>query len=442
MKIKYVFRGLLVVFYSFVFNISISGQTATQDTTNVDDMFQKARNLAFNGKRAEARKICYDILKKHPDYYDVRVLLGRTYEWDSKPDSARMELKKVTNKEYYEDAYSAMTDLETWENRPDSALVYLNELLKHNPNNVNYLLKKARLLIKKGNEKEAIDILKQILDNIEPANIEAKELLESLKFAKMLNRIAVGWANEYFDESSLFNADWKRNWNVYSVEYAHRFIPFGSVLLRTNLGTFNDDPTISKQFEVDAYPGITKHDYLYLNYGFAPGDDYFPRHRIGFEWYHSFPRAIEASLGLRYLQFYGLSNVSNVYIYTASVGKYVGNYWFDLRTFITPDRVLNKTSNKINKNTSMSFLFIARKYFQTSNDYLSLSIGAGASPKKYENSDFIEVDNRQSITLGYQRVIHRIFLGASFGVVHEQYSRTPSIYRNEFDTSVKVGYYF
>jgi YaiO family outer membrane protein len=441
MKIMYVIKGLLIINCCIIFGINSSAQTQPQDTTNVDDMFQKARNLAFNGKRAEARKICYEILKKHPDYYDVRVLLGRTFEWDSKPDSARLELNKVVKKEYYEDAYSAMADLETWENRPDSALLYLNELLKHNPNNVNYLLKKARLLIKKGDEKGAIDILNQILDNIEPANKEAKDLLASLKFAKMLNRIAVSWANEYFDGSSFFNADWKRNWNVYSVEYGHRF-HFGNVYFRTNLGTFNDDPTISKQFEVDAYPGITKHDYLYLNYGYAPGDDYFPRHRFGIELYHSFSHAIEASAGLRYLQFYGLSNVSNVFIYTASVGKYVGNYWFDLRAFITPDRDLSKTSGKISKNTSMSFLFIARKYFLTSNDYLSLSIGAGASPKKYENSDIIEVDNRQSITLGYQRVIHRIFLGGSIGIVHEQYSKDPSIYRKELDTSLKVGYYF
>ena len=395
----------IITFIFFVLSLSLYSQNNSVDSTVADYQFQKARKLAFNSKRAEARRICRQILKNHPDYADVRILMGRTYEWDNKPDSARLELKKVISKGYYEDAYSAMLDVETWENRPDSAMLYVDVLLMHNPNNTDYLIKKAKLLQKKGDDKGAALLLNQILANIDPANKQAKDMLVGIRFAKALNRIAAGWNNEYFDKSSISNSNWTRNWNVYSIEYSRWFVPFGLIQFRTDLGTLNNDKLVNKQFDLDAYPGITKHDYLWIDYGYSPDDDNFPRHHAGLELFHSFPHAFEASLGFRYLQFHSSSGVSDVLIYTGSVGKYIGNYWFDLRVYITPSRDLQNLTNNTYQEFSKSFYLTVRKYFATSNDYLSLAIGAGSSPIRYTNIENFYVSNTQAIIFGYQRVI-------------------------------------
>ncbi len=452
---------ILILSINLSFCYSAFSQAPVKDTTSVDYLFQKARNLAFNKQRAEARAICRQILLKSPDYTDVRVLIGRTYEWDNKPDSARIELKKVINKGYYEDAVSALIDVETWEDRTDSALFYADLALKHNPNNEEILLKKAKLLIKKGDEPGAVSVLKQILDNINPSNKEARDLLESLKAAKMYNRIELGWSNEYFDEK--LGASWIRNWNVYTLGYSHRFPKVGNIFFKTNLGTMNTDKRVSKQFDIDIYTngGIFKKEYFNLSYGYSPEDRYFPRHHAGVELYQSLPHAWEASIGVRLLAFYGSPNFryfrevnriltepigggSGIYIFTGSIGKYWKNYWFSLRPYVTPSRKYFKIANKFEEKVSVSLYLSARYYFATSNDYLSLTIGAGQGPN-YVNTfmNSVEINRSQSISAGYSHIFKkRILFLASFGIFHDEYKRSPSKYRIELDPSLKIAYYF
>jgi len=72
--------------------------------------FDEARNLAFNGERAKAREICRSILAKGFNS-DVALLLGRTYAWDGKYDSARVNIKNVLkHSPDYMDAISAIAD--------------------------------------------------------------------------------------------------------------------------------------------------------------------------------------------------------------------------------------------------------------------------------------------------------------------------------------------
>jgi hypothetical protein len=78
MKIHPFAHICLIFFILFFCRITANSQEPAQDTASVDFLFQKARNLAFNGKRTEARSICRQILLKSPDYEDVRVLGFKT----------------------------------------------------------------------------------------------------------------------------------------------------------------------------------------------------------------------------------------------------------------------------------------------------------------------------------------------------------------------------
>ena len=57
---------------------------AAQETEGVDELFARARRLAFQGKRAEALDLCRLALQRSPDYHDIRILAGRIHTWDGK----------------------------------------------------------------------------------------------------------------------------------------------------------------------------------------------------------------------------------------------------------------------------------------------------------------------------------------------------------------------
>ena len=69
--------------YSIAFLLIVSIITAVhgQDwkALGVDELFQRARETAFAGKREEARTMLLTILERSPDYTDVRIFLARTY---------------------------------------------------------------------------------------------------------------------------------------------------------------------------------------------------------------------------------------------------------------------------------------------------------------------------------------------------------------------------
>ena len=63
-------------------------------------------------------------------------------------------------------------------------------------------------------------------------------------------------------------------------------------------------------------------------------------------------------------------------MYTAAVGKYYKNFWFNLRTYITPD----------SNNISHSYTGTVRYYTKGAQDYFAFQIGTGISPEEYRNN--------------------------------------------------------
>src|SRR4051812_37179756 len=94
------FLWSIVLMHLVMFKISFAqkGNDTTvviTDTTNIDALFKKARDLSYSNNNAQARRICQKILEKNPSYYEVRTFIGRTYAWDQLYDNARTELSRV-----------------------------------------------------------------------------------------------------------------------------------------------------------------------------------------------------------------------------------------------------------------------------------------------------------------------------------------------------------
>jgi YaiO family outer membrane protein len=383
------------VFFLGIVMLLVQVTLAQVDTSslNADELFTIARDKAFNGEREEARKLCRMALEKNPNYLEIAVFMGRTYSWDGKRDEARKVFKGVLEKEpAHIDATLAIADVEIWDDKPQDAIVYLDKALAVYPNNFDLLFKKAKALVDAKKDEEALIVLSRAIE-LKPGNKDCIELRESIRGRKLKNTLAVSLAGDYYTDS-----DPKIDPMYYSYVQFGTITKLGSLIGRVNYAhRFGSDGI---QPEVDFYPRLWKGAYGYFNYGFTISD-LFPRHRIGGEVYQSLPKSFEASLGFRNLRF----DSSEVMIYTASVGWYYKNYWFNARTYLTPDKDLGAISKSLNLTT--------RRYFSDANNYISFAVGGGFSPDTRRIQTNVGLDSgnniyflkSQKVTIGFQKSI-------------------------------------
>ena len=333
--------------------------------------FEEARNYAFNGEREKARSICRQILSEGFNS-DVALLLGRTYAWDGKYDSARVVLTGVLiQKPASEEALDALSDVEYWAGNYEKAIEYCNEALKSDSSAEKFVLKKAKILHSSEKFEDAVFVLEDYLHK-NPGSSEFIIKLKEYRPDMMKNSIRLSYTVDFFNKD--FNRD---PWQITALSYGRK-TKMGTVIARLNYAKRFGGTGF--QFETDAYPKISENNYAYLNYGFSKGS-LFPKNRFGAELYHNFPKAFEGSIGMRYLDFAS----SRVDIYTATIGKYVGNYWLSLRSFVTPG----------SDGTSVSGSLQGRRYFSDPENYIGMRIGYGISPDENLNR---RIDSEQVIS--------------------------------------------
>ncbi len=401
---------------AFLVAISLSCFTSSliaQDQINTDSLLVQAKKYAKSNDYAKAEKICSDILAT-AENGDVRFYLGLLYSWDGKYDDARRELKKVhESRPTSEEVIVAVANNELWSENPQGALDILYKALANQPNNEGFLYLKAKALNSLKRYDEAIAVLNQLL-KINPKNEKAQSLLASIKVAQMKNALMVDYINDFFDNQA--------PWYMAYLQY-NRKTKMGTVIGRVNYAnrfSMNDF-----QLEADAYPSTGKHNYLYLNAGVS-GAKLFPKYRFGAEFFQGLPKSFEASLGFRYLMF----SSSDVTIYTGSVGKYWGNYWFSFREFITPS----------GKRASFTEILQARRYFNDAENYLGLQYSHGSSPDDIHtflvNADKLRLKSDR-VKLTYNHRFALVWVGAVSGA-YEREEYFPALFRNRYTIDLSL----
>ncbi len=385
-----------------IFCLIYSSSLFAQDNISSDDLFKQARTAAFNKKDYKlAIELSRKALEKSPDYSDIRIFLGRVYTWTDKKDSARIEFEKVLSRDKgNEDASIAYTDLEYWNDDPAKALNICENGLASHPDSKELLLRKSKCLIELKRFRDANDVVNLLL-KADPKNDAARALAEKIKDLGSKNKIGISYDFTGFDKQF---AD---PWHLASISY-NRSTSLGAVIGRINYA--NRFTTSAVQFEADAYPRISKTFYSYVSGGVSNKSGVFPQYRAGFSLYANLPKSFEAEAGFRYLYFSDAT-----WIYTASIGKYFKSYWFNFRTYITPD----------NKNISRSFSFTTRYYFGGAYDYLSLGLSTGISPDDRINN--IQLGNKNKlksngISAGFYKTIHKLnIISITAGWMNQEY---------------------
>ncbi|MGA8854406.1 MAG: YaiO family outer membrane beta-barrel protein [Christiangramia sp.] len=390
-----------------------------QEELTTDELFVKARTAAFDEDNyPKAIELTKRALDKSPAYADVRIFLGRLYTWTDKVDSARVAFERVLEENPgHEDATLAYTNLEYWNDNSDKALEIVNKGIDKHPKSEDLLLLKARVLKDLKRYSEANDALNQLL-KVNPKLTEARSLGESIKNVSSKNQVGVDYEYVYFDKR------FDDPWHLTSIDYS-RSTKIGSIIGRLNYA--NRFASNGTQVVIDAYPSISDTFYAYVSGGIASSGSIFPDYRAGASLYANLPAAFEGEVGFRMLSF-----DEETWIYTASVGKYISNFWLNARTYLTPD----------NQNVSQSYSLNVRYYIAGADDYLSLGIGTGISPDDDSNNILYADDNYKlksnNISLGYRvsvKTTNVFFINAS--LEDQEYARETR--GNQF--SVGIGYF-
>jgi YaiO family outer membrane protein len=201
-------------------------------------------------------------------------------------------------------------------------------------------------------------------------------------------------------EKDIFN-DGTAAWDLYSLSAGHQF-SWGPLIIRGNAAQrFN---TKGSQFEIDAYPHLRDGTYLYLNYGYS-GSSIFPKNRFGTEIYQALPHAYEMSLGMRDLWFQS----TKITLYTGSIAKYLGNYYFFFRPYITPSSVGPSRSGTLG----------LRRYLDDE-QYIAISIGTGLSISQDASLAVIKLNAEKASLDCYLKMPHDFFIHPTLSYSREE----------------------
>jgi len=417
-----------------IFNSNLIFSQNTKDTTNIEKKIEIAQTLAFEGERDSARTILYEILTKKPDFTDARILIARTHAWDKDYDSARVVFKSILkSKPNNKEVLEGIIDVEHWDKKYEAALNYCNTAIKLHPKEKNFKIKKAKILLDKGNLNEAYNELMKV-KAIDSTNEEVIKLLDDERFILNNDKLSLEYLHEWYDEPYV------RRWTLTSFSYLNRQ-EWGPIIVRVyngniKINTGNDTTSVNSsgiQFELEAYPKIDDRHYLYLGVTTSP-DYFFPRTRFGAEIYRKLENQGEVSFGFRKINFEGgASPVKEVTVFTGSYNKYFSDIWFSFRAYYTS--MLN--------NANWTYSLHGRKYFETPESYVFAELTFGTSPNEqifyFSNVEKTSLSS-QKFRFGFQKLFSKRWtFFAAYSIENAEYKTNTTHMINAIE--FRLGYY-
>jgi YaiO family outer membrane protein len=323
----------------------------------VDDVLARARQLASGNRRSESLALLEKRLEQTPGDVDARLLYGLVLSWERRFDDARRQLTAVlAAAPGYADARYALGNVELWSGHPDRAESLAREGLGKGPNDNRLLLLRARALRRR--DAEAVTEARQVLAR-EPANQDAKELVDSMPAA------ALPWTVTFTETHEWFSRDIGA-WDELRAGL-RRSTGAGPVI--ASFSRSYRSGVVGQQIEIELYPRLRRGTYAYLELGYSPDARLYPERRGAVDLFQTIGRGFELS-GYRRLGF-----ASPVNIYTGSLGKYYRQWLFIARGYGISDK----------KGVSETAQFAVRRYFATRGDYAGVRFSRGSILQEVTN---------------------------------------------------------
>ncbi|WP_405414870.1 YaiO family outer membrane beta-barrel protein [Maribacter sp. Asnod1-A12] len=405
-------------------------KVSAQENTSGDPAFDTAYALAYEGKTNTAHNILYNLVNEPTTKIEISILWASTLSWRGDFDKARSVFNDILSldknnreawisaikNELYAKNYSTAVGLANKglgyvEN--DQELIRLQKMAEEGVNNLDY------------NEKGWFNVeseITQMFSKLNESNtnndkieiVEDEPILKTpIAEEKIKNTLSFNSSVTFYDQ--IFEPI-----TTSSISY-NRETTFGTIIPRIN--NSNRFGKNGIQLDLDLYPKIAKGVYAYINYGYSESDLY-PNHKVGGDIYYNHKSGFEFSGGGRYINF-ATNDVKSI---TNSIGYYTGNYYFSLRSYITPD------SDNL---TNISGDFLLRRYLKDAKNYVGVNVGVGFSPelRQFTSGDqllaetllFIE---SQRLSLEYQFTSKNSLstYRANVGVLRQEKSFDPDNY--------------
>jgi len=187
----------------------------------------------------------------------------------------------------------------------------------------------------------------------------------------------------------------------------HAALKYGPVIgrvMHADRGEASDE-----LFELEAYPKLAPKTYAYVAGAVSNDSVLYPDWRVGAELYHGFGKGWEASGGWRHLAF-----EDEVDLFTASLGKYVGNWLLVGRAY--------------HANDDTSWQASARRYFGDDGTYLGVRYGTGRDEIR-SGVDVQSLDRHEGVVEGLYIAPSRWTLQGRAGATDEGFLAAAAVGR-------------
>lgn len=384
-----------------LFLIIVSASALAQDVTETDtDKILKLGLTQYKDQEFKTSlKLAEHGLALAPEYHDIRILKVRNLWALKESDLAETELLYlIENATNYPDVKELALRQSKYYSKPTEAIDYLDKVLAYYPGDNSIKTRKASLLLKNRNVKDARTLALATLKN---KNLSSEDQYQIQNILKRTITDEVGVNYQYLG----FSDDYSRDdpWHTISANYQHSFNQTVVLARLTYTDRSYDSGTL---YELEAYPVFSDKFYMFTNIGFSDGS-LFPDFRSSISMYYNFAKYFEVEAGGRLLHFNDEDFLTGI----LGLTTYVGKFYLNTRAFIGPER-----ADKLVQN----YQFNLRYYLKDADNYFFTRIGSGISPD--ERTIFTQVQDNPELKAYYINAglnksvgIHHLFqLGAGY----------------------------
>lgn len=409
------------IFLNFILSINLFAQKIDTDSLLVQTVYQI--NTAKNYPKAI--QLGQLGIKIAPDYLDFHIALGRSYMLTKKIDSSRIYFNHVIDKNpQYKEAFIYLTKLELEEKNAPSAIRTIDKALIYYPEEKDFHILKLQAIYLEKEDEKSIAYLNELVQKY-PSDKDLKQQLTELKSKTVSDRAGINYNYTTFDRSGT------GPWHLLGLQYIRERKKL-TLIGRINYAdrrSLGESINSGLQYEFETYFKNNKKSYSFANMAYS-NDIVFPKLRMSYSYFHNFTKGWESETGIRYTK----TIDKDLYAAVFGVGKYIGSYWFNLKSYVQIDQ------DKIYP----AFSAAARYYFDTKYDYATIITGYGTSPDERvtlgQFQERLALDSYR-IGAGYYKLFLQHYCVGLQGIYnHQEY--IPNKFQNEMDIFLSIQYKF
>ena len=415
MKLK-----IIVILFAFV-NCLVNAQKM-----DVDSLLVVAyKEVNQNKNYPKAIQLAHIGIKKAPNYLDFYIVLGRTYMITKEVDSSRYYFNYVLDRNSsYVEGFTYLAQLEIEQNNSKNALIVIDKALYYYPRNIDFTTLKLEALQLKRRIKKTTSNL-AFTSESQKVNDTLKPKFLSPIIAFSSDRIGLSYNNTFFDRKEI------GPWHLVGLQYIRERKKITTIAGINYAKRHNfDTNTSGLEYEFSSYIKMFPKNYSFASISFSSDALVFPKLRLSYSYNQNFNKGWEAEAGIRYTK----TEIPEFYTGVLGIGKYIGSYWFNLKTYLL------FFENKMYP----ALTAISRYYFNTRYDYVSATIGYGSTPdERITLNQFQErfIFNSYRFGLGYNKIIYTNYIvGLQFNYNKQEYQTTK--YQSEYNMLLSLQYKF